>query len=388
MSAVDDAIGGPTSAGAGGSSPLTWSHTCSGSERALYVAVIVGAGTDGSYAISGVTYNGVALTFLGRRHSNDATFGYVELWRLVNPASGTNTVSVSFTGTLAGSDVIIGGSVSFNNVDQTTPDENFTSAAGESTAPSVNVTSRTGDRVLDAVCTGTGVTSSGQTLKWSLNQNSSSAAGNGAQSTAAGGASIAMSYVVGSDYWAIVGVSVRGSASGSPTVNPTGLALSASLGSQVTEIKQLPSGFALATTLGTPTPTTQSGATVTPSGLLISSSLGIFTVESDDTVLPAGGSLTLTLGTPTTSGVGGSINFSPAGFALSLSQGAPTKFVLPAGFSVPLQFGSPTIQISSIPQPSSLLGSLTLGAPSILGAVSAGPKARVGTGWFRRRRRR
>ena len=45
------------------SSPLTWSHTCAGAERLLVVSVALNPGSSGS--VSGVTYNGAALTPVG-----------------------------------------------------------------------------------------------------------------------------------------------------------------------------------------------------------------------------------------------------------------------------------------------------------------------------------
>lgn len=76
-------------------SPMTWSHTCAGSNRALLVQVYGGSGM----TVTGVTYNGVAMTLLGNITSLIGQPVY--LYGLLNPASGANSVSVSFTGTLA-----------------------------------------------------------------------------------------------------------------------------------------------------------------------------------------------------------------------------------------------------------------------------------------------
>lgn len=210
MAVADDAVG-PSSAGTSGqTSTITWSHTCTGSNRVLYVGLSVGKPSDSTVAITGITYNSVALTSLGSRHANDQTDGRAELWRLVAPATGANTVAISFTGgPLTSTDVIVGGSVSLTGVDQTTPDSGFTSAAGSGTAPSVNVSSATGDRVIDVVCNGSAISSSGQTNKWLDNVNLGSAGGNAAMSTAAGGTTVTMSYTVTSDWWAILAINVK-----------------------------------------------------------------------------------------------------------------------------------------------------------------------------------
>lgn len=87
--AFDTAVDGGTT----GSFPATWSHTCSGSNRMLFVFVsYINTGT-----ISGITYNGVALTKIGSQNVGGAS-GATDLWYLVNPSSGSNTVSVSGSG--------------------------------------------------------------------------------------------------------------------------------------------------------------------------------------------------------------------------------------------------------------------------------------------------
>lgn len=77
-----------------GSSPLTWSHTCTGSNRALLVAVSIGAAAG---TITGATYNSVAMSKLITTDFN-GSLGVLEMWGLVNPASGANNISVTWTG--------------------------------------------------------------------------------------------------------------------------------------------------------------------------------------------------------------------------------------------------------------------------------------------------
>jgi hypothetical protein len=144
------------------------------------------------------------------------------LYSLVNPATGPNTVSVSFTNTTPSAfDAVECGSISFSNVDQTTPFRNLGSATGSGTAPSKAIASAVGNMVLDVVVAGADVTSSGQTNRWLKNVSTNSAGGNGAQSTAAGAASVTMSYTVTSDWWAIVGIDVVAAASGAGVVTGT-----------------------------------------------------------------------------------------------------------------------------------------------------------------------
>lgn len=221
-----DAVGPAGGAGAGTSvslgltSPLTFTHTVTGSQTVLYIGVVAGivsfgahpAGNqDSDFVITGVTYNGVAATQVGSNlHPNGGTTGYLALYRLVNPSTGTNTVSISFTlANPASSDAVSAGSVSFTGVDPVTPESNLASATGTGTGPAVTVSSAVGNLVLNLLATGTSVTSSANTLQWSKNINSTSSAGNGAMATAAGSGSVPMSYVVGSDSWALLGLSIN-----------------------------------------------------------------------------------------------------------------------------------------------------------------------------------
>lgn len=197
--------------------PLTWSHTCTGSDRYLEVDIVVGSDLTGAATtIDAVTYNGVAMTLVtnSQQTSNDTTGGYVVKYGLVAPATGANTVSVAFTVTGGNNADIKAGSKSYTGVDQTTPWEAVTKAFGDSTTPSVNVASAVGDMVSDAVVSASAIASSGQTLRWNRDLNTSSAGGNGAGATAAGGASVTMSYAIPSDWWGIVGYNIRASAGG------------------------------------------------------------------------------------------------------------------------------------------------------------------------------
>jgi len=96
----------------GAASSLTFSHTCTGSERLL----IVDAYWGDSRTVSSVTYNSVSMTQVvapldtggGERHG---------MYYLIAPATGANNVVI----TLSGSTGIVGISSSYTGVDQTTP---------------------------------------------------------------------------------------------------------------------------------------------------------------------------------------------------------------------------------------------------------------------------
>jgi len=148
-----DAVG-PSSSGGGtaGSATATsgsWSHTCTGSNLALIVGVAIGLTGAGTTT---ATYNGVAMQSLGVINSDNQTAGYAQLFGLVNPATGANTVAISTT--LAS---ITGGSMSFTNaIGFGTAVTSF----GNSAAPSCAVTgTHAGNMVADVVCNGSAITS-------------------------------------------------------------------------------------------------------------------------------------------------------------------------------------------------------------------------------------
>lgn len=98
-------------------STYTWSHTCTGSNRYLGVdiSILSVGGT-----VTSITYNGVAMSAVPNASiSTVSSLGRIECWGLANPASGTNTISVTLSGSIAS----IGTAVSYTNVDQTVPTE-------------------------------------------------------------------------------------------------------------------------------------------------------------------------------------------------------------------------------------------------------------------------
>lgn len=77
-----------------GDSPLTISHICSGTNKLLLVAVSHYAAA--SSVITGITYNGVALTKLSEAPYN-TDLAIDQIWGLLNPDTGTHNIVISFS---------------------------------------------------------------------------------------------------------------------------------------------------------------------------------------------------------------------------------------------------------------------------------------------------
>ena len=303
-----------------GTTSLSWSHTTgSGSNRFLLVGVAV----LGDTSVSGVTYNGHALTFIGEQVAPPSptpppTGGSsvrVEQWGMVAPDTGVFSVQV----TLSASTRAVGFSASFSDVDQSSPLGTFASTQGSIPSTmgtaSVNVTATADDVVVDTlVVQDSGDSSppavapmSGQTGAMSTITGGMTTPPNnirGAGSTKAGAATVTMSWTVGgingTATWALGGVPVMGVL---PSSTPTDTATQTATGT-VTDTPtatQTETATATATATGTvtdtPTVTQTPTATATATGTATSSQTATSTDTRTGTATPtatATGTTTLT----------------------------------------------------------------------------------------------
>lgn len=110
---------------------ITFAHTCTGSDRMLFVATANNTGAN----ITGVTYNGVAMTQISTINNSAPSKMY--FWYLIAPASGSNNVVVTASGTCS----IIAKSVSYTGVKQSgQPDATVTNWPTTTTSWSQSVT--------------------------------------------------------------------------------------------------------------------------------------------------------------------------------------------------------------------------------------------------------
>ena len=125
----------------------------------------------------------------------------MQLWYIINPAIGNNTVEVTFSGLVEGA---IGGSASFTETDQVTGVRNLTSNNAESGNPTVDVSSAV-DNIVQDVAVGSDWTANrtaGGTEEWDTGHSPTDSRGFGSRKAGAGTVTMSWTGSVGSP-WAI-----------------------------------------------------------------------------------------------------------------------------------------------------------------------------------------
>lgn len=152
---------------------MSWSQTTgTGNDRLLLVTIDVfrtNGGTPSS--VTGVTYGGVALTQAATVQWSSSPRVWSYLYYLVNPSSGTKTITATFSG----NNVAVGGSVTYTNVNQTAPLQVSSVNSASSGSQSVSLTASGSNNKLLFGHMGSYRTSSdytvteggGQTNRWS-----------------------------------------------------------------------------------------------------------------------------------------------------------------------------------------------------------------------------
>lgn len=273
----------------------SWSHTTAGANRYLVVGISM-LSVAGS-SVTGITYAGVSLTKIGHVASVTGAVR-AELWGLIAPALGTNTIEVTLSAALDS----LGTAVSLIGVHQTQPTEGFNSATATNVGAAdatVDITTLTdNDWVIDQVATDdTAITvGAGQTQR----NNVSGALGSGADSTEgpktpAGSVTMSWSSVAGLATWSIVGVGIRNIYGPfAQTLTPDPIAIPVVLPSVAVSLGALtltPDPVAIPLVL--PDPTISHALTIAPSPVIIpialpdpAVSFGAITISPDPIILP------------------------------------------------------------------------------------------------------
>lgn len=105
-------------------STYTFDRTCSGSDRFLDISVaLLSAGQTVSSVVDDFGGGNVNAVFIGAQ-STVTSFGRVEMWRVITPATGTKSIQVN----LSGSVTSVAMATAYTGVHQTVPVEAFNSA--------------------------------------------------------------------------------------------------------------------------------------------------------------------------------------------------------------------------------------------------------------------
>ncbi len=200
--------------GTPGTSTISFAHsvTAGGVNRLLVLGVSINVAGNSGSTVTAATYNGVALT---KSFAFDPGNNFrVEMWYLVNPATGSNTVQVTVNKTTGNPMGVVIGAVDFTNADQTSPIRGSATASGSNDVAAIGVPSAINDIVLDtlAVVGTNGISSFGtnQTSQWNANSGVTGQNARGGGSTRAGAPSVPMSEnLTAANAWSDGAVSIR-----------------------------------------------------------------------------------------------------------------------------------------------------------------------------------
>ena len=216
MAVAFDAVGPSASGLQWTADPQTWTHVCGGSATALVVFVAV---DNVPSIVFTVTYNSVAMTHVAQWVANGpgAGAGIIAAFSLLNPAKGSNLVSV----TTSGVSPKHGGSISFTGAGAfgaavTLP----ASAVGNITSGSIPVTSTTsGNMVVAGVTNGSDTTAfTAGTSRFSTTMSGSGAAEDCAAATLASSTgTTTVTWTQASDWYGAIAFEVQASGGGAVT---------------------------------------------------------------------------------------------------------------------------------------------------------------------------
>lgn len=186
----------------GGFPAFTLSVTTGSGANRLLVVYVSWVGGDATTSAA-VTYGVQAMTQLGSSFANGSLHG--EVWYLAAPTTGTANVSVVWTNGMSGKSLV---AIPWTDANQAAPLGTLQTATGNSTTPSVDVSSSSSEVVLDFLnssLAGLATAGAGQTLRYQLQDDMGAAS-----STEPGSATTTMSWTNSSEQWLIAAMAVKG----------------------------------------------------------------------------------------------------------------------------------------------------------------------------------
>lgn len=128
----------------------TFSHTCTGSDRILFVEAVINTSTD---LVTGVTYNGVSMTRI--QTVSPTANRRLYLYYLIAPATGANNVVI----TTSSSTAIGGNAASYTGVAQSGTIIDVSTTITDTTSPVATSLTTTIDNTWTILCTTVDTTS-------------------------------------------------------------------------------------------------------------------------------------------------------------------------------------------------------------------------------------
>ena len=196
-------------------STYSFNRTVTGSNT--FLAVDVELLSVPGTTVTGITDNGVAMTFIGAQ-STVSSVGRVEQWGIVNPATGTHAIVVTLSASINSAAT----AASYTGVNQTVPTEAFNSAQATNVgaADAVVVVTSIADNcwVHAAVATTATTITANQTSRNNVSGAAGSGANedNGAAKTPAGAVTMSYTGLGALATWSIAGYAIRPLAASSP----------------------------------------------------------------------------------------------------------------------------------------------------------------------------
>lgn len=156
------------SAGAASGTSLSFTLTVgSGANRAILIGCSFSSKAITGDAVTVAGTNAPAVS--GTTATNGSNSGMTKMYALAAPASGSDTISITWTGAA----VSVCGAVSVTGADQTTPVNNgTTNSSAVNAAPTVAITSTSGDLTIAVVNleSGATVTGASNNERWNIRQ--------------------------------------------------------------------------------------------------------------------------------------------------------------------------------------------------------------------------
>lgn len=113
----------------GSGNSLSWSHTCTGSNLALVVGVLMSNGNSANTSVA-ITYNGVSMTKIDSA-DGAAVHGWGnQMFLLIGPSTGSNTIAVTFNN---GGSIVTGVAASYTGCAQTGQPDSHSHVSNDTT---------------------------------------------------------------------------------------------------------------------------------------------------------------------------------------------------------------------------------------------------------------